>query len=85
MWRVRTISGSAGGVTGEAHVTMAVRTMGDTVEEVRARVQSLPLLEESLRHIDQLVKDNRWDLLAKYLQAPKGSFQEAVAVPEEAH
>lgn len=47
-WKANTVCGAAGGVTGEAEVTIKVSCISPTVEEVRLLVDAAPELLEKL-------------------------------------
>jgi adenosine deaminase len=63
MWKVKTVSGHAGGVSRKAGVTLFVECEADTVEEVRAKVASAPeLLEQCQKMLEviQMGMSDKW-------------------------
>lgn len=68
-WTVRTISGSAGGLSREARVTLEVNCTSDTIEDVRQLVEAAPELLAALQAMLQADEAIRQDSIPKSDQA----------------
>lgn len=60
-WKINTISGSAGGINGDAIVNAQILCKADTVEEVRLLLEAAPdllnALQDCVTVIEEMVSD----------------------------
>ena len=58
-WKVRTVSGAAGGITRTAIINLEIKTKSDTVEEIRQLVEATPDLLIACEQAFAILKASR--------------------------